>query len=168
MRISPAAAAPLDFLPLCIIQRTVALVFSQVMRSHPALLDRLGDHAAKRYGFLPCDLPLSFVVQPSRPAITVLRRSVPVTTDAAIEGPLTLLLALLEGRYDADALFFSRDLTVTGDMEAMLALRNALDDCDIDLPADLGAMSGPFGPLVSRAAGYVRGRALSQEPSTWS
>ncbi len=35
-----------------------------------------------------------------------------------------MLLALLEGRCDADALFFSRDLKVIGeDMEAMLAMR---------------------------------------------
>ncbi len=168
MRIPPAMAAPFDFLPLFVIQRAVGLVFAQVMARHPALLDRLGDHGAKRYGFLPTDLPLSFVVEPSIPMISVLRRSVPVTTDAAIEGPLYLLLALLEGKYDADALFFSRDLSVTGDMEAMLALRNALDDCDIDLPLDLGAMAGPFGPLVTRAVGYVREQALLEEAPAWN
>ncbi|MNL57055.1 SCP-2 sterol transfer family protein [compost metagenome] len=108
------------------------------------------------------------MVEPSRPAITVIRAVQPAETDAAIEGPLYLLLALLEGKYDADALFFSRDLSVTGDMEAMLALRNALDDCDIDLPLDLGAMAGPFGPLVTRAAGYVRERALKEEAPAWN
>ncbi|MCF1494471.1 SCP2 domain-containing protein [Agrobacterium vitis] len=168
MRIPPAMAAPLNFLPLFVIQRAVNLVFAQVMSRHPALLDRLGEHAAKRYGFSPADLPLSFVVEPSRPAIIVTRAMLPAETDAAIEGPLYLLLALLEGKYDADALFFSRDLSVTGDMEAMLALRNALDDCDIDLPLDLGAMAGPFGPLVTRAAGYVRQRALAEEAPAWN
>ena len=168
MRIPPAMAAPLNFLPLFVIQRAVNLVFAQVMSRHPALLDRLGEHAAKRYGFSPPDLPLSFVVEPSQPAITVMRAGPLAVTDAAIEGPLYLLLALLEGKYDADALFFSRDLSVTGDMEAMLALRNALDDCDIDLPLDLGAMAGPFGPLVTRAAGYVRQRALAEEAPAWN
>ena len=69
--------------------------------------------------------------------------------------------APLEGKLDGDALFFSRDITVTGDMEAMLALRNALDDCNVDLPADLSKATGPFAPLVQNIAGYVRDKALN-------
>lgn len=83
-------------------------------------------------------------------------------------GKLVLLLALLEGQIDGDAVFFSRSLTITGDMEAMLALRNALDDCNIDLPADIARMSGPFAPLVRRAAAEIRTRALSRGAATWN
>ncbi|HCJ72757.1 MAG TPA: hypothetical protein DHW67_14410, partial [Agrobacterium sp.] len=59
-------------------------------------------------------------------------------------------------------LFFSRDLSVTGDMEAMLALRNALDDSGIDLPRDLGAFAGPFAPMITRVANRLRGHVLSE------
>lgn len=79
-----------------------------------------------------------------------------------------MLLALLEGKLDGDALFFSRDITVTGDMEAMLALRNALDDCNIDLPSDLGTSAGPFAPMVRGIANYVRSKALGKEATGWN
>jgi predicted lipid carrier protein YhbT len=48
-------------------------------------------------------------------------------------------------------------------MEAMLALRNALDDCNVDLPADLGRGAGPFAPVVRTIAGFVRGKALAAD-----
>ena len=70
------------------------------------------------------------------------------------------LLALLEGRIDGDAMFFARSLSITGDMEAMLALRNALDDSGFDLPRDLGKAAGLLAPLVTRFAETVRRRAL--------
>jgi len=41
------------------------------------------------------------------------------------------MIELLEGRADGDALFFSRTLTVEGDMEAVVALRNAIDGSEI-------------------------------------
>uniref|UniRef100_UPI0035D40185 efflux RND transporter permease subunit n=1 Tax=Brucella ceti TaxID=120577 RepID=UPI0035D40185 len=41
--------------------------------------------------------------------ISVFRQDAAFEADAAIEGPLVMLLALLEGKLDGDALFFSRD-----------------------------------------------------------
>ena len=61
-----------------------------------------------------------------------------------------------------------RDLTVTGDMEAMLALRNALDDSSIDLPDDLGSLAGPLAPLVTGTARYIRKQALEGKTATWN
>ena len=51
---------------------------------------------------------------------------------------------------------------------AQVTLRNALDDCSVDLPRDLGASAGPLGPLVARAAAFVRDRALSHGGAAWS
>lgn len=79
-----------------------------------------------------------------------------------------LLLGLLEGRCDADALFFSRELSVTGDIEAMLALRNALDDSAIDLPRELGRLAGPLSFLVAGTARYIRSKALEGRDTTWN
>ncbi len=168
MRVPPALADPLGVIPVFMIERAARLAFTRVMKAHPGLFERLGDYRQKRYGFVPDDLPIGFLVEPSRLSLTVVRKPKRPEADAAVEGPLFLLLALLEGRCDADALFFSRDLTVTGDMEAMLALRNALDDSNIDLPKDLGQASGPFAPLVSRALTYVRDRALTGEAGQWN
>ncbi|MCK4206122.1 SCP2 domain-containing protein [Brucella pituitosa] len=163
MKIPPAVVAPVRFVPPFLLSPIVSRVFFQVIRAHPGLFERLGEHVNKRFGFRPSDLPLAFLVEPGAPRISVLRSSAEFVTDAAIEGPLVMLLALLEGKLDGDALFFSRDITVTGDMEAMLALRNALDDCNVDLPADLGKGAGPFEPVVRTIAGFVRDRALAAD-----
>lgn len=173
MKIPPAVAAPARLVPPFLLTPLVSRVFLQVIRAHPGLFERLGDYVDKRFGFSPSDLPFLFVVEPARPAITVLRKDTAVETDAAIDGPLVMLLALLEGKLDGDALFFSRDITVTGDMEAMLALRNALDDCNVDLPVDLGKAAGPFAPIIQNIAGYVRDKALNVKGSdqgerTWN
>jgi len=59
-----------------------------------------------------------------------------------------MLIDLLEGRLDGDALFFSRELTVEGDTEAVLLLRNAVDSDEVDLFEDLLSVLGPLaGPL---------------------
>ncbi len=161
-------AAPLAVVPMPLIEGTVKLMFESLLKRHPALFDRLGEHKAKRYVFRPVDLPLVFVVEPSRAAVSVTRKPADCAADAVVEGPLFLLLALLEGRCDADGLFFSRALTVGGDMEATLALRNALDGCEIDLPRDLGASAGPLAPFVSRTAAALRRRALAGETAAWN
>ncbi len=163
MKIPPAVAAPVRFVPPFLLKPLVSRVFFQVIRAHPGLFERLGEHVNKRFGFRPSDLPFAFLVEPGAPRISVLRNKDDFKTDAAIEGPLVMLLALLEGKLDGDALFFSRDITVTGDMEAMLALRNALDDCNVDLPADLGRGAGPFAPVVRTIAGFVRDKALAAD-----
>lgn len=160
MRIPPLLAVPIDLVPLKAIEHAAALLFRRLVAEHPDLFERLEEHKTKRFAFIPSDLPLVFLVEPGPPRLSVLRKPVSAASDASVEAPLLLLLTLLEGRCDADALFFSRDLTVGGDMEAMLAMRNALDDCDIDLPWDLSRLGGPLAPLLSRAAAQVRRRAM--------
>jgi predicted lipid carrier protein YhbT len=167
MKLPPLLAAPFAVVPLFVIDRATGLMLLRVLKQHPDLFDRLGEHRGKRYGFVPTDLPLTFVVEPAKPMIAVARKPGAPQADAIVEGPLFLLLALLEGREDADALFFSRDLAVTGDMESMMALRNALDDCNVDLCVDLSAAAGPLRPFVKLVTGWIRDRALSGE-SVWN
>lgn len=168
MQFPPAVAAPLGLVPLPIAGAVTRRVFARMLDRHPGLFDRLGDEAGKRFAFVPTDLPFAFLVEPARRAISVRRKHAPLPADATATGPLFVLLALLEGRIDGDAVFFSRELSVSGDMEAMLAMRNALDDCSFDLPRDLGAAAGPLGPLVTRLAAHVRARALGEDARPWS
>ena len=67
---------------------------------------------------------------------------------------------LLEGRVDGDALMFSRDLTIEGDVEAVLALRNAIDDTQLDLAGESGSLFGPFGRSIERILDAARGVSL--------
>jgi predicted lipid carrier protein YhbT len=56
---------------------------------------------------------------------------------------------MVHGALDGDALFFSRDIVIEGDTEAVLALRNAVDDAEIDLAAEVAAIAGPASPYVA-------------------
>ena len=61
-------------------------------------------------------------------------------------------LRQLHGALDGDALFFSGDIAFEGDTEAILALRNAIDDAEIDLATEIAAIFGPLSSLVERSA----------------
>ncbi|MDX9861142.1 MAG: SCP2 sterol-binding domain-containing protein [Rhodospirillales bacterium] len=159
------AARPL---PPAALRPALALAVRILRRRHPGLFDRLKGVGAPSFLIDPIDLPFVFLLEtdPERPRLTALSGTdaAAQTASATIRGPLMMLVDLAEGRLDGDALFFSRDLVVEGDTEAVVALRNAVDDSEIDLTADLASMFGPLaGParltinglaaLVSRAAG---------------
>lgn len=154
--------------PPALIEPFANQLLKRLVAAHPALFERLDSYRLKRFAFLPSDLPFAFVVDPAAPSVRVFAKLTPFSADAAVEGPLFLLLALLEGRLDADAFFFSRELTVTGDMEAMLAMRNALDDSGVDLTRDLAALAGPFSGLASRAMAELRDRVLKEKGPRWN
>ena len=68
---------------------------------------------------------------------------------------------MAEGRLDGAALFFSRTLSIEGDMEATLALRNALDDARLDFGT---LLLGCLGPLGIRAAAFLRRQTGQARP----
>jgi len=157
----PPLAAAINRAPLPLVQAVIDRVFRRVLLQHPDLFERLGPFASRHFSFSPTDLDLAFVVEPAVPRIRVYRPRQLPAVHAGVAGPLLTLLALLEGRIDGDAVFFSRSLSVTGDMEAVLALRNALDDCGFDLPRDLSGLAGPFAVPLRRAGEMLRERALA-------
>ena len=167
LRLGPAE--PLG-LPLTLIAR-------RLIARHPSLIGRLGEYGQARFAIDPTDLPLVLVLHPhpTRTRITV-HRTAPAV-EARIAGPLAALLGLVHGAYDGDALFFSRDLVIEGDTSAALALRNAIDDAELDLGAEIAALAGPFRPALmpliaaaQRVTGVSLRRAdtphLPEEPAT--
>lgn len=145
-------------LPLAPLRLVVDRLVGSIVARHPRLFDRLGPHAGKVVRIDPVDLPFLFDVDTTAdaPAVAVvdrdaadLRRRQATTPVARISGPLAGLVGMLNGRLDGDALFFSRDLTVEGDTEVVLALRNALDDAELDLVAEWLASLGRLAPLVA-------------------
>ncbi|NEW89604.1 sterol-binding protein, partial [Rhodopseudomonas sp. WA056] len=57
---------------------------------------------------------------------------------------------MTDGSYDGDALFFSRDIEIDGDMEAVVALRNAIDDSRVDFLKESVAWFGPLAAPIER------------------
>lgn len=136
--------------PLALLQPVFSRIASHVAQSRPELFARLGAHAGKRFLIDPVDLPFVLVLTPraERPLLTVYRRHARPPSDAGIAGTLSNLLEMIDGSVDGDALFFSRALRVTGDTEAVVALRNALDDVE---GSALESVVGSFGPLTQPA-----------------
>jgi len=128
----------------------VKAVLALMVKRHPGVFERLRVLGGKQICIEPTDLPFAFMLSlGSRPpVITVVGKTVDhLGAVAVVRGALSDLVDLLEGRVDGDALFFSRDLTIEGDTEAILTLRNALDSDHIDIGEDflsaLGPLSGP-------------------------
>lgn len=157
----PLAPAPLALLLRPLPLSPLGLVLQRLAEStrerHPRLFLRLEEHAAKTFLVDPTDLPFVFRLRPraDRPTIEPRRRSHAGPWDARIAGPLAALIGMIHGAYDGDALFFSRDIVIEGDTEAVLALRNALDDAEVDLLAETAAALGPLGPALERAAAVL-------------
>lgn len=155
----PLLGRGLGLLPLLPLQLPLALVLRSLVARHPRIFERLGVHAEKRFGIKPTDLPFAFVLEPRPQAPSIVAvRDLPSDIDLRIAGPLVGLLGLIDGSYDGDALFFSRDLVVEGDVEAVVALRNAIDSEDVDLVADAAALMGPLAPFGRLVLGHVQSR----------
>jgi predicted lipid carrier protein YhbT len=139
--------------PLVLMQPVFDHIAAHVARSRPELFVRLGPHTSKRFLIDPIDLPFVLVLMPDarRPHLKAHRRYESPGHDAAIAGTLFNLLDMIDGALDGDALFFSRELSVSGDTGAVVALRNALDDFE---GSALDSVVAAFGPL-SKPVGMV-------------
>lgn len=112
-------------------------------RRQPRLFERLGEHRSDCYFIDPTDLAFAFTIVPDgdRSVVRVVRKSANATSSVMIRGPILMLLGLLDGTLDGDALFFNRVISISGRTEAVLALRNTIEDAELR-PADLLGLRG--------------------------
>lgn len=143
------AAKPLPLAPITLV---LTMLSRQLMQRHPGLQRRLGDHAQRRFLLDLTDLPFLLLLEPggAAPRVTAHSRRRPPMHDTRITGLTAAFLGMMHGSLDGDALFFSRDLVIEGDTAAGLALRNAIDDAELDLTAELSVMVKPIAPLLAR------------------
>ncbi|MBB5577589.1 MULTISPECIES: ubiquinone anaerobic biosynthesis accessory factor UbiT [Rhizobium] len=164
----PSLMATARIVPLPIAARIADLLLQQVLRNHPKLFDRLGEYGNARFAFVPTDFAFSFCIRPLDRSVRTVRKGNVPQAEATITGPLALMLALAEGRVDGDALFFARKLLISGDMEAVLALRNALDDNEIDLVRSLSKLAGPMSHSAGKILDAIRRGALEVQGVQWN
>jgi O2-independent ubiquinone biosynthesis accessory factor UbiT len=140
-------------LPAPFLQFGLDFGVAAMSQRHPSLPERLRSFSGARILIEPQEAPCGFLLAlgepPGRLSLFVAQKSERFT--ARVCGPSHALLDLLEGSVDGDALFFQRDLAVSGDTEAIVALRNAVDSEEIDLVEDLVAALGPLGGLARAA-----------------
>jgi predicted lipid carrier protein YhbT len=143
-------------LPKAALEPMIGLAMRVLAKRHGDVFDRLASLEPASVLIAPDDLPQAFLLQvgPGGPAVSVATEADVELADARIKGPLPALLDLLEGRTDGDKLFFSRTLTITGNTEAVVAIRNAVDGGEISLMSDILSL---FGPLASPAEKLISG-----------
>jgi predicted lipid carrier protein YhbT len=152
------AGAAMRPLPPMLLQPFLDIVMAVLGRRHPDLFAHFTGIEDPTFFIDPVDLPFGFLLRPSKtPHLKAIAKNTDTAPTATIRGTLAILIRLLEGQLDGDALFFSRDLTVEGNMEAVVTLRNAVDGAGIDLMEDLLSLFGPF----SGPARLVAGGALN-------
>ena len=143
------------------LQPLLRMIVMRVVSANPEILNRLGPHQMTRFVIDPVDLPFVLLLRPrsDEPVLEARTRlDVPVH-DARICGKFLDLVRLIDAEDDGDAMFFLRDLTIFGDTEAVVTLRNAIDDIDGSLAervADmLGLPSRMALAVIRRSGGWV-------------
>jgi len=151
-------------LPLFVIQPLLSRIVKKVVRRRPELFRRLGKYQHKLYLIDPLNLPFVLLLRPDSksPGLTAVRRYDQPDHDARIAGTFLTLLDMVDGCLDGDALFFSRDLMVEGDTEAVVVLRNALDDLEGSIADDVAVFYGPMGQKVLAKFRQTRKRNYEQ------
>jgi O2-independent ubiquinone biosynthesis accessory factor UbiT len=142
--------APLYLLgpiPVVWYQPFLQYIVHNLAAMHPRLFDRLGSHSTKSFLIRPTNLPFVLLLRPhpENPQMTAFSSDEGLDYQASIAGSFLNLLRLLDGRGDGDAIFFSRDLKIEGDTEAVVCLRNAIDDVEGSIAEDIAGLFGPFG-----------------------
>ncbi|WP_319774102.1 lipid carrier [Breoghania sp.] len=160
---SPELPRPFRRLAAALPSWPLEMVLTRALRSlaerRPELFERLGVHSRCTFIVRPTDLDYAFSVVPHRWRGGV-KLVLPQTRgDVYIEGPLLSLLGLLDGSLDGDALFFNRVISVRGRTDALLALRNAIEEAELR-PSDLLGVSGKAGQYAD--AGVLRAIAMLQ------
>lgn len=139
--------------PLFPLQPILRRIVNRIATDNPDMFGRLGPHYCANFVIDPVNLPFVMLLRPNPEDLLLKacpRNDIP-PHDARISGGFLDLLMLVDGDLDGDALFFARDLTVNGNTEAVVCLRNALDDIDGSIAASVAEMFGPAGRAALNA-----------------
>ena len=159
--------APMPLFPL---QPALHRIINSIARNKPELFHRIGIHKNKYFLIDPLNMPFVLLLRPDpeRPFLHAYRRTGTIQYDARIAGTLLALLDMIDGRLDGDALFFSRDLIVEGNTEAVVCLRNALDDMDGSIADDVVAVYGIPGRALLALLRRIRRDTVIECPDVTS
>ncbi|MDD7972320.1 SCP2 sterol-binding domain-containing protein [Roseinatronobacter sp. HJB301] len=138
----------MQILPLWPVSAALDLLARSLLRAHPEILRRIDKYQNHHFVLDITDLPFILQLDPARAGLRAFRRGAAPAGDARIAGTFAAFLAMLHGVEDGDTLYFSGALQIEGDTSAVLALRNALDDAELDLSAEIAsalpALSAPL------------------------
>ncbi len=162
------AAFALRCVPPMLLQPAVGFAIGRTLAASPALGDALAALGGKKVLVAPTDAAIGFLIgmTDGRPVIRCVDpASVAPAPDAHIAGRLAMLVGLLDGTVDGDAVFFTRGLSVRGDMSLVLILRNAIDRAALSPTAELRRLLGPLTDPTLLAAD-IAGSLLQLVPTS--
>ena len=145
---------PLSVAALCaLMQPVLARVVRRIARRHPEMFARIAPYQTADFMIVAREMPFALHLRPDpdAPVFRAVPRHPLPRHDARIEGPFLLLLSLVDGEDDGDAAFFSRDLVIAGNTEAVVSLRNALDDVEGSIAQETADLFGSPGRAVLAA-----------------
>ncbi|WP_205853267.1 SCP2 domain-containing protein [Zhengella mangrovi] len=157
-------ARPFSILAQAVAGRVLDPLLMRTIRrladKHRSIFDRLGPHVRSSFIIDPVEFPfvLHLVANPEALTFRTVPRDALPLHDALIRGRFRTLFDLVDAGADGDASFFSRDLEILGNTDAVVTLRNALDDIDGSIAADTADLFGPPGRM---ALAMVRRRGLA-------
>ncbi|MGV6806050.1 MAG: ubiquinone anaerobic biosynthesis accessory factor UbiT [Ruegeria sp.] len=132
------------------VQPILSRVARRISSKHASLFQRLGPYQTADFLIDPVEFPFALHLRPDPNNLifrAVQRHAAPEVA-AVIRGRFLLLLELVDAEQDGDAAFFSRALEISGDTEAVVRLRNALDDVDSSIAQETADMFGPPGRAI--------------------
>lgn len=143
--------APMHVLPLWPISMALSQLARKLLRGRPQILTRIDKYQSYSFMLDITDLPFILRLDPAQAQLRAFRRSAAPEADARIAGTLAAFLAMVHGVEDGDSLYFSGALQIEGDTSAVLALRNALDDSELDLSAEIARALPLLAPALLTA-----------------
>lgn len=134
-------------IPLPLINYVLNRTIIKIIRNYPALFNRLSGHHHKTFLIEITNLCFDLVLRPdpASPRLYAIGKKAGFHSDATISGSFLTFIGMMDGCLDGDALFFTRDLQISGDTEAIVCLRNALDDIDGSVASEAASYFGPIG-----------------------
>lgn len=155
---------PIPAVCLLPVQPLLKRIMKRIILDHPTIFDRLGPYKQCSYVIDAGRLPFLLLLWPDplNPRLRALTRGPAHPCDARITGSCAQLARMADGCGDGDALFFSRDIHITGNLDAVVCLRNAIDDLDGSIMDSIwGTLRGPGRFLGRPARRLYRRRAAT-------
>lgn len=116
--------------PTALHERLFALSVNHLLRGQ-TLSSRLSELDGKRFRICASDVPIALTFEVSRGKLA----RTTLAPHVAFNARLSDFIALAVGDEDPDTLFFQRHLSVEGETETGLHLKNLLDGWEYDIPA---------------------------------
>lgn len=130
---------------ILLVQPVLGRIVRNMAHEMPDIFARLGPHRHSSFLIDARELPFLVLLRPDpeKPRLIAMSRRAEPLCDARIAGRFSNLLGLIDGGRDGDAMFFSRDLDISGNLEAVVCLRNALDDVEGSVADRVATSLGP-------------------------